>query len=181
MSWLQTLVFKTTIEPRLRRLKKLLPDCSIHPAGSRYVCDPPVLTTDVDFLVYHTNQSIAERLTMAGFVMSDFTSYRTNLKITNFSAWRKGKLNLIVTNNLNYAETFQTATYLCKLHNVTNKNDRVYIHEMLRGEEQFDHNTVHWAFNSNGADGVRDALELIRRPYAATLQKAYRIKNGIKL
>lgn len=176
MSLLQKLAYHLTIKPRLNRLKKLLPEARIHPAGSRYVCSPPVMRTDIDFLVY-TEKSTETFLTLveAGYKKSEVASYRGMTDSSEFDAWRKGAVNLIVTSSLHYAETFQTATSICKTYNVREKWHRVIIHETLRGNDLIGDSI------SDLMPPLRQLILPFRGVHSNAIHKAYRAKHGLVL
>jgi hypothetical protein len=166
MSLLSSIVYNLTIRPRLIKLKKLLPEAKIHPAGSRYVCDPPVMATDVDFLVFSAD-SVDCKLLSAGYVETPFADYRGLVLSGDFSAYRRGVVNLIVTSSVKYAEGFHTATHICKSRNVRDKWYRVLIHEAVRGKMT----TID--IEDIGAD-LKMLLANFNGPYGHAIHKAYR-------
>jgi hypothetical protein len=171
---LNEVVYWLTIAPRLRGLQRLLPEARIHPTGSRYVCSPPVMGTDIDFLVYDPS-NIDDILVAAGYVKSPFTEYHNSSRaVDDFDAWRKGKVNLIVTRTLNYALPFHTATFVCKRDNITEKCMRVAVHEALRGNEN------EMCFLDPTGDLFK-WLEKFISPHRMTLIKIYRAQQGLEL
>jgi len=176
MGLLQKLAYRLTIKPRLNELKRLLPDASIHPTGSRYVCSPPSMFTDIDFLVY-TEDCVQTGLTLIrnGYKKSEIKDYSNLFIVGDFDAWRKGKVNLIITSSIKYAENFHTATYLCKLHNVRVKSDRILIHETLRGNKSFLIGS-HW-FPKN----FDTFLKRFNGEHGHAVHMAYRARHGLKL
>lgn len=175
MMWMHSLVWKFSFAPRIKRLKKLLPDASIHPVGSRYVCTPPVLFTDIDLLVYAEN-NVDEILASAGYVKTEPRLY-LGQDDESFFAWRRGSENLIVTSSLFYATTFQTATHICKRFNIREKITRVSVHEVMREKMPPDH----WQFDVEGCEGVRELLKSLRGPNGTALHKLYRIQHNLEL
>lgn len=173
------LVYRVTVAPRLKRLKQLLPEAIIFPAGSRYVCSPPELTTDIDFLVYVADDLVAayQKLLNTGYRKSDYRDYFGE-ESGDFTAWRKGKVNLIVTPSIKYALAYHTATYICKCENVQIKYDRVLIHEWLRGtlhlKDELDplSSWVHWS-------KYRNLFEAVSSPHWHALHMAYRAQHGL--
>lgn len=170
MTILSELVYWFTIKPYLWKLQRLLPEAKIHPTGSRYICDPPVMNTDIDFLIY-TEKCIDEILIIGNFKKTPFVDYVNNSPV-KFDAWRKGKINLIVTSTLEYTERFQTATYICKMENIKNKWARVCIHEALR------HNCKDYY---SIPKQLHTLLKSFNGPYGNVLHQAYRAKHGLKL
>ncbi len=170
MNWLSNLAFKFTIEPKLNALRALLPGARVHPAGSRYVCSPPRMFTDIDFLIYASD--VDDVLNAAGYTKSEFTRYFsfTTQDPDQFAAWRKGNINLIVTSDLHYAETFHTATHICKLHNIRRKDDRVIVHEALRR-----------TYDVSEGWPLHHLIAPFVGPHANTMHKIYRAQHGLVL
>lgn len=171
MSLLSSIVYNLTIRPRLIKLKKLLPEAKILPAGSRYVCDPPIMNTDVDFLVFSVD-SVGIKLLSAGYAQTPFTDYRGLIMGDDFYAWRRGVVNLIVTSSVKYAEGFHTATHICKTRNVRDKWHRVLIHEAIRG------NMTTLDIEDMGAD-LKMLLANFNGPYGHAIHKAYRVQHEL--
>lgn len=170
-----TLSYMLTVRPRLMKLKAQLPECQIHPAGSRYVCSPPVYGTDIDFLIY-APLDVGPKLEFLGFKKSMFTEYfKSPNQIDDFWAWRRRNVNLIVSSSLKYAETFHTATHICKSRNLKYKEHRVAVHEALRGNWE-----QHKYLVAEG-NPLHSYLEAFNGPHGFALQKAYRAKHGLTL
>jgi len=168
---LNSIVFWLTIKPRMALLQRQFPEVRIYPAGSRYVCSPPVISTDVDFLVY-TKKSIDQKLEAIGFKKSQSENYRKTEDHDDFWAWRRREVNLIVTSSANYAETFDTATHICKRFNVRDKWERICLHEALR--KGVNTHRVH-----NGE--VYELVGSLIGPYGVPLRKAYRAQHNLEL
>lgn len=170
---LNSLAYWLTIAPRKRALQRLLPEARIHPAGSRYVCDPPVMNTDIDFLVY-SETHINGKLVLGGYKMTSLEEYAHVIDKSKFKCWRRGKVNLIVTHDRPFAEAFQTGTYISRVFNVGAKRTRVVIHGTLRGED--------WAFEfANTNPQIVQLLEKFSGPNGNTMHKAYRAQHGLEL
>lgn len=171
MGIMRKLVWHLSIVPRMRRLKKLLPQADVYPTGSRYICDPPYLWTDVDFLIY-SKTDIDSVLLKAGYEKSVFT-YNANANADDFDAWRKGKENLIVTQKKEYADSFVAATYWCRERNILSKGIRVYVHECFRGNNGgVDHPGCF-------SDVEAQFLNSLTTAYGRVLVQAYRAKHGL--
>lgn len=166
------IVYFLTIRPRLKFLSRSLPEAKIFPSGSRYVCNPPVLYTDVDFLIY-TEKSIAAELRALGFKESRWVDY-SGVEDKEFSAWRKGVLNLIVTSSSHYAETFHSATHASRRLNVRTKYHRVLLHEAFKG------NSVDVKDQANCPDDIRAMIRGLSGPHGNSLRKAYRAQHGLE-
>lgn len=178
MIFLNKLAYWLTIKPRLLSLKKLLPEARIHPAGSRYVCNPPSMFTDVDFLVY-TENGVDDVLIARGYVKTEFKEYANMFSSDGknvFQPWRKGKINLVVTSSIQYAESFHTAAAICKTNNVLDKLDRVIIHEIIRGGIT-DPDLSCILLN----DELTKLLFKFFGPNRHAVHKAYRAKHGLEL
>lgn len=188
MSTYWEVVYWLTIRPRLNRLKKLLPEASIHPTGSRYICDPPVLVTDIDFLVYISEldkiililnrEGLEQKLTKAGYKKTDNDNYRGIADVdglSRFTTWRKGVINLIITSSVEFAESFQTATSICKRENIREKWHRTLIHEALRGN--YDHELV----KANLMPEMVTLLDNFNGMHGHAIHKAYRVRHGLEL
>jgi hypothetical protein len=171
---LSTLIFHLTIKPRLDYLKKLLPEAEIYPCGSRYVCNPPVLSTDVDFLVFSRTE-LREKLTSMGYRKT--SGYYPG---ANFLSWRKGAINLIVTGNVEEANSFNLATHICKAWNVRDKWNRLIIYEKLRNRPD----QILWIYQILWPDDFDKKLEALlvnlTGPYGVALRAAYRAQHGLE-
>ena len=91
--------------------------------GSSYICDPPVLNTDVDYIIYtETQTELFYYLVDTGWSLCGNAEYEGQ---GEFTAYRKGKFNYIITSNLVYYLRYCAATELAKKLNLLNKADRV--------------------------------------------------------
>lgn len=55
----------------------------------------------------------------------------------DFSSWRKGSINLVFTDNLDYFKVTLEASEFCKKYEVYDKADRCKIHEAFRDQQKF--------------------------------------------
>ncbi len=96
--------------------------------GSSVTCDPPVLDTDIDFLILikqENLETVHELLGQTGWT-SHYDQYTGPKKdIKPFRAYRKGKINYILTWDDDYHRRFLEASSLAKRFNLLNKADRV--------------------------------------------------------
>lgn len=183
MSLLQDMAYYLTIKPRLMYLRTKLPGYKILPAGSRYVCDPPRWLTDIDFLIYGEKHPRTQ-LHLMGYVETPWITY-SGIEDRNFSAWRRGSVNLIVTTSRKYAESFDTATFISKKYNLRKKVQRVFVHEVLRGgykqteieNERIQHDGRTYIKNHGE---LLDLMSGFAGPYGHALMKAYRAKHGLE-
>lgn len=133
---LPDLAFKLTIQPKIADIVKMLPTATIYPTGSRYICNPPVMSTDVDFVVWwpeHDKNKRADTTIIdAGYRISTL-EYHAHSK-WDFSCFRKGNVNLIVSASEEFVMRHAVGTDFCKRNNIRDKHHRVLVHEIVRGE-----------------------------------------------
>ncbi len=110
------------------------------PVGSRVTCNPPPTDTDEDFLVFTRDKAATiAALRSIGFEYSaDPEKNARYVRLNETSDWRFtslyfGDLNYIVTDSSFFFERFLTATHVCKMLNLLNKEDRIMVHEAIRG------------------------------------------------
>lgn len=165
-------IFDLTIRPRMERVKRLLPNAKVYPCGSRYVCMPPVLTTDIDFLVYSETE-VGVPLMNAGYELTPFKDY--GISNGRFFSYRKGVINLIVTADQKFAEQHNMCTHFCRLHNVRNKFTRVMIYEIIRENADADVNYL----TNIASPKVISFLRNMKSPHREVIYQAYRAKHGV--
>jgi hypothetical protein len=120
----------------MAKLQMLLPEVKIYPTGSRYVCSPPVLTTDIDFLVL-SEKNIANQLHTLKYHTRG-PDYEAGIgNQWNFQTYRRGVINLIVTNSSEFILRHVVATHLCKRENLRLKDARVLVHRVIRDDWDF--------------------------------------------
>ena len=100
--------------------------------GSNYICNPPVTDTDIDqmFLVHSLDETDYE-LTELGWKKCGNDEYATD----DWSAYRKGNLNALITSSKNHYDKFEAATELAKKRNLLNKVDRVNLFNTIVGKQ----------------------------------------------
>lgn len=100
-----------------------------HEAGSRYVCDPPVMDTDIDVCILVKDlQAVNSALDADGWeICTDYHNTRMVTEI-EFTTARKGDWNLIVYENVIGYERFNAGTRIAKELNLLKKEDRVRAH-----------------------------------------------------
>ena len=92
--------------------------------GSSVICNPPVLDTDIDYMIYSdVMDKLVAHLVDTGWAKCDPEDYEENTR--PFLAFRKDKYNFIVTNNLDYYDKFEEATRLATKLNLLKKEDRI--------------------------------------------------------
>jgi hypothetical protein len=177
MTLLQKLVYGLTIKPRMEKLQKLLPEAKIHPVGSRYVCSPPVMGTDIDFLVLVKSYDDAYAAVIdAGYIKTtDIDKYIDAGE--NFITWRCGVVNLIMSNDRVFVEGFHTAAHLCRKFNLRIKDERIQVHAAFR-KNQYAPETLKMLKLSTE---IQTLLESFNGAHGHAIHKAYRAKHGLEL
>lgn len=105
-------------------------DATPTPTGSRHICDPSPTDTDEDYLVLLPTAEVMEKLTdeleAKGFEWDHGAEYEGGAENT-FNSYRRGKLNLILTADGDFAKRHQVATNICKTLNLLKKPHRVMV------------------------------------------------------
>lgn len=98
--------------------------------GSRVICNPPVLTTDVDYIVLATTKGalVAKLVSNQGWLPSSGDPNYGG----DFISLVKGNVNLIITDNPTFYEASHYAHKLAKRLNLLNKQDRIDLFELAR-------------------------------------------------
>ena len=115
-----------------------------HPTGSKFTCNPPVLTTDEDWLVLVDDlpgywkgakaegwQDCLHEEALAQYAMEEGHG-------TFWVALRKGDVNLIVTDREAYYLRSVGATLVCKFLNLQNKEERVRMFRAIKFGEPYE-------------------------------------------
>lgn len=111
-----------------------------HPTGSRFTCDPPVMDTDEDYVCLMTDEDV---LFDSGFICT--TQEDATYELSDFSTWRYGRFNLVVTGSLSFYEKFVDATKQAKEQNLLNKADRIQLFQkVLYGAGEPEMEDVPW-------------------------------------
>lgn len=98
----------------------------IYQTGSTVICNPPVIDTDEDYIIL--TKDLKKLHEFLRFHLFDFTSEdkeEYELYGEGFNCYRKGKLNLIVTEDEEFYIKFVRATRLAKKLNLLKKEDRI--------------------------------------------------------
>ena len=108
---------------------------SVHETGSSYICDPPVLDTDWDYLLLVESMDHAhEDILNKGFI---YTSIEyEEMPGEHFRTYRNDEYNLIVTTSTQWYVRFCAATEYCKTKNVLNKETRVMFFTIILQDKQ---------------------------------------------
>jgi len=108
-----------------------IPTLCIFPIGSNYICNPPVTNTDIDYMCLVQNLTIAHSY----LILDDWVpSAERDYPDTNWFSYRKGKDNIIVTDNIKYYLKMYYATETAKLLNLQDKADRIALFNQILGK-----------------------------------------------
>lgn len=107
---------------------------SVHPTGSAYICDPPVVNTDSDWVGL-----LPEDVDLPSFVKTLLSlcgwtaggSIVASGRAPLFASLRQGSLNLMVTSDSDFFRRFVAATELAKRWNVTEKDRRIELFQAV--------------------------------------------------
>lgn len=109
-----------------------------YPTGSRFICNPPVMNTDIDYLVLVNNRKTYEKfLQTQGFTSCLEDPESQYPEESGWSAWRKGELNLMVSDDIVWYLRSVAVTHLAKEMNLWKKSDRIDLFATVRDGEPF--------------------------------------------
>ena len=102
--------------------------------GSAFVCNPPVLDTDLDAVAYVSGDpwSIWQVLGPLGY--TNCANSGESYPEGDYCIVRKGRMNFIIVTTKVRFEQWRKATDICKCLNLTDKAERVAVYQILRGE-----------------------------------------------
>ena len=108
------------------------------PTGSSYICNPPVLDTDIDqmFLVDDL-EKVSKILEKLGWKRCGKEEYN----VDKWVAYRKDNLNALLTDNLDYFNKFLQATEEAKKLNLLDKKDRIALFDKYLNRTAYKHIT----------------------------------------
>jgi hypothetical protein len=102
---------------------------SFQETGSNYICNPPVINTDIDYIVLVNDLEKAHTTLIKYW---DYTSLEyEEMAGDNFKCYRTGQYNLIVTQDVQWYLRFSAATEYCKKKNVLKKEERIMYFELI--------------------------------------------------
>lgn len=126
---------------------------SIQRTGSSFTCEPAVMDTDMDYLVYvNSLDECGARLQKYGWAncfeewkdksdtdpAEQCDPYSVEDKFgARFQAWRKGAYNLIVTDDTALYLRSVGATLVCKQMNLMGKADRIALFRAIKYGEPY--------------------------------------------
>lgn len=103
--------------------------------GSSVTCDPPVLNTDLDYLVLAVDwQPFLSQALHEGWELSGYWATHdiaSALETGDFVSLRKGALNIILTASVTFRKKFLLATKLAKQFNLLKKSDRITLFQAV--------------------------------------------------
>ena len=100
--------------------------------GSRYICNPPPIDTDEDYIIYGDLHVIEEAFLQAGFKLTTDPEYDGG---SWFLTFRLEEFNIIATDSKVFYERFVAATVSARDRNILNKGDRIaFFKEILYGD-----------------------------------------------
>jgi len=108
----------------------------IYQTGSSVICSPPVLDTDIDYVIYTNEETKLDTfLKCEGFTKTCPEEEDYDMESEGFSCYRKDNLNLIVTTSSCWYNKWVLATQVAKKLNLRNKADRVMLFKAFLYEE----------------------------------------------
>lgn len=117
---------------RIEYLLTLEDIIEVEPCGSRYTCDPPPVDTDDDYLAFTPTMKLSDAqpdILSEEFELVNGDGYANRGK--PFESYRKGEINLILTNDKPHFNKFILARDLCKRFNLLGKQDRIDLHDAV--------------------------------------------------
>jgi hypothetical protein len=116
-----------------------------HPTGSRYICSPPVMDTDEDWICltkikgnhnlpwkeYENKQTLKEQLIQIGFEGGGSEAPHWETISLKRNSVNEGLVNLIITDDEWEYNKWVIASKLAKRFNLTNKEDRIAVFEAV--------------------------------------------------
>lgn len=100
------------------------------PVGSRVTCDPPPQDTDEDWLCL-VRDDPAQRMIGAGFTQDGLPEFYTGNDNGGFRSWRRGDINIVITQDEAFARKFLAATELARRFNLLAKADRIALFQAV--------------------------------------------------
>lgn len=98
--------------------------------GSSYTCNPPVTDTDIDFVIYSQDWDKLHDWCEKNAFKTNFEDY----ELEEFRSYKRGIINLIVTNDATFYRRFVKATELAKQLNLLDKQQRIDIFDFVMYE-----------------------------------------------
>lgn len=93
--------------------------------GSSVICNPPITNTDEDYMFFsHDYGELCEWLHDNGWELCRGKEYGEVYGV-NFTAFRRGKYNALITGDATYYDKFEEATKLATKLNLLEKSQRI--------------------------------------------------------
>lgn len=113
----------------IKDLVKQLPiDTLIEYSGSRVICDPIPMDTDIDVVIYSDQDKFVDNLIRK----EDFKPCYGSVSDSSFYSYRKGTVNIIHIHSKEGYDKFMLATGIAKRLNLTNKDHRIILFQSIR-------------------------------------------------
>lgn len=164
--------------------EELVDIIDIFPTGSSYTCEPPVLDTDVDFVILVSNlQEFTPVAHDLGWVT---TRDNGNYPTSQFRSFRRDTINLIVTELPYYFQRYMVATKLAKQFNLLKKEDRCALFAAIvdRAEQIEEPDETEQPYNGRVITGVflDDESPLVPDTYftGGTIQERPVFSTGLR-
>jgi len=106
-------------------LKEVVQDTCL--TGSRVICTPPVLDTDLDIVVLVNDYKVRVDIEALGYTLTS----KDYGDAGEFYCYRKGDINLIVTDQPQWFEKWRSTTELAKSLNLKTKAYRAFFFSVL--------------------------------------------------
>lgn len=104
---------------------------SVFQTGSTIICSPPVTNTDEDWMFYTKDMSNFQWYLME----NGFKQGGSKGEQSYWSSWKKGKLNFLLTDDIDYYDKFETATKVATKLNLKDKSQRVTLFNYVMNGE----------------------------------------------
>ena len=98
--------------------------------GSSYICNPPVTNTDIDFVIYSQDWDKLHNWCEQNAFKTNFEDY----ELEEFRSYKRGIINLIVTNDATFYKRFVKATEVAKKLNLLDKQQRIDLFDFVMYE-----------------------------------------------
>lgn len=102
--------------------------------GSAFVCNPPVLDTDLDAVVAVAGNSCEIWAALEPLGYTNCSKVGEDYPEDDHCIVRKGRMNFIIVTTPECYEQWKKGTDICKCLNLTDKAERVAVYQILRGE-----------------------------------------------
>ena len=100
------------------------------PTGSSWICNPPVLNTDIDFAILSGDWDKLDLWCIDNGFKTNYEDYAMEA----FRSYKRGPVNLIVTNDETFFRKFGAASLLAKKLNLLDKEQRIICFDFLMYE-----------------------------------------------